>query len=611
MPHSPPRIVGRIVSGRPLDGVARTDATFLRAGHRVLHPHNLRRWAMLAGWQRAGIRLGVPAATYAAGYAYGTHPQVTLGLAGAVGTMAAFHGVRRARRWWRMRRFRNTYVIPTLAALRGALGDAKAQLHVSPDLGNLVPRLAKAMSPFERRMRVKYTLRVEPVLRWAPDRVQRGLWLAQRAATPLTRHLDQFRRPTESAGPRVELVASVPYLTTEQCTYVSAVVKAKIPAGDLVERWNQVGTQVTVTWTVRRRPPARVGYAHLDARLSALKELEFFVGLTVGDDPVVISLHDDSPHIALSAGSGAGKSVLARVVAVQVLARGGWVVILDRKGSHRWALGLPGVVYCTRPAQMHDMLLTLAKLADERNTLAFHEDEGWDPGPRVLVIAEELNATFTQLRDYWAETRPRGAQPVSPAVKAFRELLFMGRSAKVNVLAVAQMLTANTTGGPESRENFGVRCLARYTRNNWKMLVPEAGMPRASRTLGRWQVVVGGTAKETQVCFLSDDEARFMVNKMSPTGPCPGDIPWSGPIKGERASGDMPVSAQPLREHVTLREATERGLVPGKYDAAKKRLQRARKDGVATAPSPVGKDGNADLYLVDDLIVWVQSELVS
>src|SRR5262249_51555540 len=242
----------------------------------------------------------------------------------------------------------------------------------------------------------------------------------------------------------------------EQRLYVSAVVKAKIPAGELAETWDQIGAFVTATWTVRRRPPARVGYADLAARIGQLPEWEVFLGLGAGSKPVIVSLRDDSPHIACSAGTGAGKSVLAQLVGVQVLARGGNVVILDRKGSHRWALGLPGVDYCTRPEQMHTALVRLAALADQRNAAGLYEDEDWDPGPRTLVIAEELNATIAQIRGWWDEVREKGQPKIPPAVRAFRELLFMGRSAKINVFAVAQMLTALTVGGPESRENFGV-----------------------------------------------------------------------------------------------------------------------------------------------------------
>jgi hypothetical protein len=116
--------------------------------------------------------------------------------------------------------------------------------------------------------------------------------------------------------------------------------------------------------------------------------------------------------------------------------------------------------------------------------MALHEDEDWDPGPRVLVICEELNATIGQLTNYWADAREKGDPKRSPAVAALSELLFMGRSAKHNVLAIAQMLTARAIGGPEARENFGIRFLASYTKNAWKMLVPEAAMPRASADSG-------------------------------------------------------------------------------------------------------------------------------
>ncbi|MET8838333.1 type IV secretory system conjugative DNA transfer family protein, partial [Micromonospora sp. NPDC004540] len=346
--------------------------------------------------------------------------------------------------------------------------------------------------------------------------------------------------------------------------------------------WNQVGPRVIATWTVRKRPPARVGLAELVARFPALAEDEFFLGLGAGDRPVILSLSADSPHIAVSAGTGAGKSVLAQLVAVQILARGGRVLILDRKGSHRWALGLAGVDYCTRPDQMHSALVQLAALADERNTLALHEEEGWNPGPRVLVIAEELNATIGQLANFWAEARGKGDPKRSPAVAALADLLFMGRSAKVNVLAVAQMLTARAIGGPEARENFGVRMLARYTANAWKMLAPEAAMPRASRTLGRWQIVVGGQATEVQVAYMSTAEARAFACPRSPE------------------TSEVTALSSPAGDFLTLREAAEAGVIPWTHGAAKKRLQRR----IGAVPSPRGKRGTADLYAREDLAAW-------
>lgn len=610
MSDETPGLLYRYVSGQPLDGKPRTDGGgYWRRGRGAAGGGG---WARRPGWQRQLVRVG-PLPVLAAGHAaYLAEPTWTLAGAAPLAASAAALGGRAARRAWRTRKFRGVYIRPVLGALASTLGDAPVRLRVDPTLGSLIPRLARPMSPAELSVRTWYGTRVEPAVRWLPDRVMRAGWAVQAAARPLTRRLALLRAPREDAGRCIELRATVPYLTPEQRQYVSAVIAAKIPAGELVESWDQVGAQVTATWTVRRRPPARVGYADLAARVEQLPEWEFFLGLGVGAKPVVVSLKDDSPHIACSAGSGAGKSVLAALLGVQVLTRGGRVVILDLKGSHRWALGLPGVDYCTQPEQMHDALIRLAALAGQRNQDALHEDEGWDPGPRHLVIAEELNATMSLLRDHWADVREKGQPKVSPAVKAFRNLLFMGRSAKINVFAVAQMLTANTTGGPESRENFGIRCLARYTRNNWQMLVPEAAMPRASRTQGRWQVVVGGTATECQVCYLSPAEARLLVHKLSPSAGTPlmaGDqqmSPGQGPL-GDTAEG----LAGPARERVTLRSAVERGLVPWRFAAAKKRLQRGRTKGKERVPAPAGRDGLADLYHVDDLIEWVESELVA
>lgn len=623
--QSPGWWVLRYLTGRPVDGELRTDCGYLRPGRRVLHPSgHASRWAMLPGWKRQAVRLGAPIGACGLGSAYLAYPDQTTAAAVTVTGIAAYRSARRARRAWQMRRFNNTYIRPTLAALAGTLGDAPVKLDVSPDLGNLVPRLAKPMSPAEKAVRAWYGEHVEPVVRWLPDHVQRARWRVQTRVRPLTSKLDVFRRPVAAdTAPSITLRTSVPYLTPQQRDYIKAVISAKIPAGDLSDTWDQVGDQVTARWTVKARPPARVGYADLDARFGDLAEWEFFVGLGPERRPVIISLREDSPHVACSAGTGAGKSVFAQSVAVQVLARGGRVVILDLKGSHRWALGMPGVDYCTRPEQMHAALIALGRLADERNQQAFTEAEDWDPGYRVLLIFEEMNATAARLRDYWTENRTSSDPKTSPAITAFRSIMFMGRSAKVNAFAVAQMLTAHTTGGPESRENFGIRALARYSANNWKMLVPEAAMPRASRTLGRWQIVVGGRATETQVCYLAPAEARLFVHKHAPVSPhahSPLVAPDQELSPGHGDSGDkrspfslasVAAPADPLSEQITLREAVDRKIAPWAFAATKKRLQRARTAQSPTAPEPVGKNGQADLYTVADLIVWIESELVA
>jgi hypothetical protein len=584
---SPPVLIYRYLSGRPLDG---------RPGYPYLRPGE-GRWA---GWHRQVARIAVPAATITALH----EPAAAEHTAVALGVGAAYVVQRR----WKQRRFRRAYVSPTLKALAPVAGGAAMKLHVDRGLGSLAPRLIRPPSPARRTVGEWYGEHVEPVLRWPGTTAMRGAWRVQAWAKPATNRLEVFRRPSTKPGPRIQLDISTPYLTSDQCRAVSGIIHAKIPVADTVEKWDQVGAHVTATWTVRRRPPQSVGLPELLAAFDRLGDAEFYLGQTSSNEPSVISLDEDSPHIAISAGTGAGKSVKAQLVAVQVLRRGGRVVLLDRKGSHRWAIGLPGVDYCTKAEQMHNALLGAARLANQRNDEAFHQDDGWDPGARTLLICEELNATVGLLRGYWEQIREKGEPKASPAIAALADTLFMGRSAKVNVLAIAQMLTARAIGGPEARENFGIRCLSRYTKNAWQMLVPEALMPRASRVRGRWQVVISGVATEVQVCFLTRVQARAFAGV---TGRAAGlsssltsDVTGNGTETGN--------TLDPLSEPVTLAQAIDEGVLPWPTKGAvKMRLTRARKAG-RPVPEPVGKRGlQADLYRRGDLIVWAESERVS
>lgn len=165
----------------------------------------------------------------------------------------------------------------------------------------------------------------------------------------------------------------------------------------------------------------------------------------------------------------------------------------------------------------------------------------------------------------------------------------------MNLYGVAQMLTANTTGGPEARECFGIRALARYTKNAWKMLVPECAMPRSSRHRSRWQFAVDGETTAVQVAFLTDAQARVLATVQTVQAPqtCPAtqervqdvpasqqtprtrsDLDSSASTSPEAAESSDAVPADPLVELVTLGEAINAGIVEGTDQLVKKRIQR-------------------------------------
>src|SRR5204862_3420863 len=128
--HSPTRIIYRYLSGRPLNGAARTDGGYLRRGTPTAG--YVTAWGRLPGWQRQVWRIGVPAVLGAVCAAYRAAPEVTRTLLAVVVLAAVVRGWRAARRTWRLRRFRAVYIRPTLNALRSALGDAPVRLRVGP-----------------------------------------------------------------------------------------------------------------------------------------------------------------------------------------------------------------------------------------------------------------------------------------------------------------------------------------------------------------------------------------------------------------------------------------------------------------------------------------------
>ena len=337
-------------------------------------------------------------------------------------------------------------------------------------------------------------------------------------------------------------------------------------------------------------------------------------------------MNTDSPHVGISAGSGAGKSVTARLIATQVLYKGGIVLFLDFKLiSHHWARGLPNVAYAARPPEIHQAACWLAEEITRRNEVAMAgaDIEGEvhaNVGPRILVVAEELNATMGRLKAYWREVREKGDPATSPAIAAIEEGLATGRQARVNFLLIGQRLSAKATGSgnnADARENIGAIIMARYTKRTVEMLAPDRAIPAASSHVGRVQVVTATAVRETQVGFLTGREARAFATAGT-VGLPRADMPFvtsAGPVAGAitdpAADGletvSNPRSGQALTvcgESVTpvpvsLAEAVAAGIVRG----TKRALQMDRWRDPAF-PQPVDHRGQAQLFDAAELAAY-------
>lgn len=271
--------------------------------------------------------------------------------------------------------------------------------------------------------------------------------------------------------------------------------------------------------TPRNDFPALLTYGDAAADMWTLPDSSLFLGVDGEGSPIVADLSADSPHILISAASGAGKSVTARSIATQALVKGFTVVILDAKRhSHRWAKSLPGVHYASSIPEIGNALVSVAGEMHRRNEVA---DEWPGPiehapvGPPILVLFEEMNATMDALADLDKQL----ARGDYTTTAAFGDIMFLGRAAKVHMCAIAQYADRNTIK-TAWRENFGVRILIQHSWEAWNMLVPRAGRaggaPAAPTQKGRGYVVLNGKARETQLVYMEEELCAQLVRDLAP-----------------------------------------------------------------------------------------------
>ena len=261
---------------------------------------------------------------------------------------------------------------------------------------------------------------------------------------------------------------------------------------------------------------------------------------------------------------------------------------------------LPNVAYARTTEQLHNAMIWLGVELQRRTEVAdrYVNAKGdilGDVGPPLWIIAEELNLAMPRLKQYWAAIRDKDDPKRSPALDGMAAVSFAGRAVRMHLIVIGQMLTAASLGGGDVRENIGVRMMARYTANSWKMQTdlpmpppsdvpgrvqiiavghrargPGAAdglraVPRAGR-LGHRDAVPAGHARHrpgvacptSAATYIRASELGFVLGQGGPPGRPPGTL--------------------------TLREATAEGLFPS-LAAARKAVQRR-------ALEPAGRDGD-------------------
>jgi len=561
----------RWLTGSPMDGVPHTDAGWLRRGHRCLtRTGYCSRFWYLPRWKRACWRSG-----------------------GTAGFLIVMYGLL-ADFWLTIALFASA-LFCTLAAAAWLL-----------------------WLRFTRRRQQKtwlYPLHLAAhELAGHPKAIPASSWI--------TAELDGAGAVREA---QLALPQGWPADARDEQRLVS-IAAAKLGIESPQPSWRRAGPAPLLTLTHSPPPPGHVKMADLLGELDSCRDGELLIGVGKNDTLIKASLRTDSPHVAISMGTGAGKSNLAAWLLFQMLLRGSIGMVLDakRRLSYPWMLKdgdrnivqLPNVAYAWTTPQIHQSMSWLSSELDRRGDVAFAGmDTGGqvhaNVGSRLFILAEELNLAVPRLKAYWSQVREDGDPAKSPAFTGLGDTAFAGRQVNKHLILVGQMLTAEATGSRDSsvKEQCGVKLMARYGPKGWRIMAEDIPMPPPPTALGRIQVVTGGQAREAQVPEFDPWEGRRRVLAGDvtplPAGmPCGPLLPVPALAMSAGAGSDQQLShgtgagVGHNGMRVTIAEAVDLGAVSCSKAALRKASQRPG------FPPRRGWRGQAAEYYADELAAW-------
>jgi hypothetical protein len=400
---------------------------------------------------------------------------------------------------------------------------------------------------------------------------------------------------------------------------VLRAVTSKLPIENPDAQWDLQGRKPQVTFLRSQPPPRTVMFADILPEIRKAKQHEIITGIGRKGAIVRLSVDRETPHLGVSMRTGDGKSALARLWAAQMAHHGALLVFLDYKLiSHMWARGLPNVAYAGTPQEIHDMCEWLAEETGRRNKVALASADirgnvTGDVGPRIFIIAEELNATQNRIAALWRAIRAKGDPKRSPASEAMDEISFVGRQVRLNQCQIGQRLSVRATSGAgagaDARENLGALAFHDPSESTWKMLVgDDHPRPASSGRLGRHLLVTSSAVREFQMAYVTEEEARAFATAGTVAIPRH-DMPCIGgmspvPVVSEPApmltgGSDLGELSESLRPEplypagsATLEEMIAAGVIRRTLAAARKASTRESEH-----PKPLGvRRGNAYLY---------------
>lgn len=315
---------------------------------------------------------------------------------------------------------------------------------------------------------------------------------------------------------------------TDQKQAIANLVDNRL-GGDWAATWNQTKTPHAVTFRHKPAPPRIVLFSDMRTEMERAGHGRLVIGLGAENSVQMIDLDAETPHVAMSAGTGAGKSTFLTLLVAQLLRRGEveQVHVIDCKLVSLAALEtVPGVYVWTTVEE--GWAVASAIRAEVQRRFRVLKADRTATFPRLLLILEEQNQFMQQSNINWARDRDEKNDPKKcPFITDVATILFQGRQVNVNIVSVYQRMSVMATGGQgEMRDSFGYKVLARFSHHAWDSLVGTRPRGVSSNHPGRGLIVAGGSSRAVQLTYEPNLEtvADYALNGRTEIGPFTGGV---------------------------------------------------------------------------------------
>ncbi|MEU9523712.1 hypothetical protein [Streptomyces sp. NPDC048224] len=308
---------------------------------------------------------------------------------------------------------------------------------------------------------------------------------------------------------------------------VTDLINSRIP-GEWQGRYSFTGETFTAVYTHKPPPkpkepdpecPESVDFFADDIQeaIASCKVGEVVLGRDQDQSIIIRRLDGETPHWALSVGTGGGKSTFNMSVAVQLIAQGYHIIVIDPKRSSVKPLeGIPGVHIYGDPKNPQDMREAIEWFKDEIDARSYVKDKDETREfPGLLLLIEEANEFADISKEWWDDNRKTKDDEDGPKDRAADTVwgdvassARLGRFVRGNILAVFQDLRDQALGGKGLRNLFRLKFMGNYTVNQWKNVIGTTPVPDSVNKAGRMMIVEGNSNLWVQTLYGPGSQLR-------------------------------------------------------------------------------------------------------